>query len=155
MKWRNYGQVTRPDGEWVRTTDMVSVLGLTDNIENFKSFIQAVEVAQKKGLRFGVDIRPDTNNDFSANALLVVGLAQSKGFLGAIKAHWWPLGHIWHEIADEMYRDLTSQGVSIASELLSIYPDPEQPEVKIAILAPKGHSKAKREAARARTIIDK
>lgn len=155
VKWRNYGQVTRPDGEWVRTTDMISVIGIHENMAGFRDFCAAAEAAHKRGLRFGVDIAADPENDLTENALLVIGVAQSKGFFGGIKAHQWRLGHVWHEIADELHRDLVSRDVSIASELLSIYPDPEDPQIKIAILAPKGHSKVKREAARARRLVDK
>ena len=80
MKWRNYGQLTRPDGEWVRTTDMISVVGLADNIQSFTLFAQSAEDARKRGLRFGVDIAADPENELTPNARMGFILRRFQGF---------------------------------------------------------------------------
>lgn len=146
--WRNYGQETRPDGKWVRTTGMCSVIGLEDRIDAFKAFADAADRAAKKGWRFGVDIEADPSHPDSPHALRVIGVAQSKGMFVGTKTHQWELGHVWHTIADEIHRDLVSKGVRVAAELSSIHADVTDPEVKIYLLAPKGHSQRDREARR-------
>ena len=142
--WRNYGQVTRPEGQWVRTTGMVSIIGLEQRLDAFRAFAVAADRASKTGLRFGVELEPDPTHAETTNALKVIGVAHSKGFFSGPKEHKWELGHIWHSIADEIYRDLTSQGVPIAAELSSIHADVNDPEVKLYLLAPKGHSQRDR-----------
>jgi len=94
--WRNYGQQTRPDGRWVRTTGMVSVIGLEHRLEAFKAFAEAAENASKSRLRFGVDIEADPSHPDTPNALKVIGVAQTKGLFSGVKVHQWELGHIWH-----------------------------------------------------------
>jgi hypothetical protein len=142
--WRDYGQITRPDAQHTRCSHPLAVIGLKERIASFIAFADAADHAAKKGLRFGLEIEPDPSNTLTANALKVIGVAQSKSWLGKLSAQQWDLGHIWHVAADEIHRDLVAKGVPIAAELYSIHYDKDDPEVKLYILAPKEHSASKR-----------
>lgn len=139
MAWRNYGAITRPDGQWVRASGMCSVLGLEKDIQGFIYWADAAEKAHKKKLRFGADIMEALDG---SGRIDVVGVAQTKSFFGKVSAKQWILGHIWGEVAKEMRERYVDKGVQIASELYSVHYDRSDPEVKIYILVPKG-AKAK------------
>lgn len=138
MSWRNYGQETRPPGQWVRASGMCSTLGLERNIETFMDFADAVEKARKHKLFYGVDILEDPAGN---GQIAVAGIAFVKPLLGAAKPKQWLLGHIWNELADELRANYVTQGIQIASELYSIHYDRNDPEVKLFILVPKGQKR--------------
>jgi hypothetical protein len=145
--WRNYGQETRPPGDWVRTTGMLSVQGIEANLAAFVAFADAAEAARKKGLRFGIDLAAEDAAN-PAIGLFVVGGAESKSFFSGPKVTHWPLGHLSAKVVGEIHEELIAQGVPIAAELASIHYDSTDPEMKIYILAPKGHSARDRERRR-------
>jgi hypothetical protein len=115
--WRDYGQITRPDAQHTRCSHPLAVIGLKERIASFIAFADAADHAAKKGLRFGLEIEPDPSNTLTANALKVIGVAQTKSWLGKLSAQQWDLGHIWHVAADEIHRDLVAKGVPIAAEI--------------------------------------
>lgn len=145
--WRNYGQETRPPGEWVRTTGMLSVHGIEANITAFIAFADAAEAARKKGLRFGIDLAAEDAAN-PAKGLFVIGGAQSKSFFSGPKVTRWPLGYLSATVVGEIHEELIAQGVPIAAELASIHYDTTDPAMKIYILAPNGHSTRNRERRR-------
>lgn len=145
--WRNYGPETRPPGEWVRTTGIISVQGVGDNRDAVIAFADAVEASRKKGLRFGVDLAAE-DIDNPEKGLLVVGGAESKGFFGGRTIKHWPLGYLSEKIVSEIHDELIEKSIPIAAELTGIHYDRAQPEVKICILAPEGHGARDRERRR-------
>lgn len=82
MTWRNYGQETRPPGEWVRASRMCSVLELLQNIDSFTAFADAVDAAHKRKLFYGVDIMEDPRG---MDRIAVAGIAFVKPLFGAAK----------------------------------------------------------------------
>lgn len=141
--WRNYGQDTRPPGDWVRATDVLSVQGLAANVNAVIAFADAAEAARQKGLRFGIDLAAE-DADHPERGLLVVAGAETKGFFGSRKVSHWPLGHLASKVVSEIHEDLISKGIPIAAELSGIHYDRADPDVKIYILAPRGHSARER-----------
>lgn len=135
MTWRNYGQETRPPGDWVRASRMCSVLELDQNIDAFAAFAGAAEAARKRGLFYGVDILDDPRG---LDRIAVAGVAFVKPLFGAAKPKQWFLGYIWEPLAEALREQYVENGTQIASELYSIHFDMKAPEVKLFILVPKG-----------------
>lgn len=145
--WRNYGKDTRPPGEWVRTTDALSVHGLAANTGAVIAFADAAEAAKRKGLRFGIDLATEDAGQ-PERGLLVIGGAEVMGFFGGRTVKHWPLGHLPRKVVSEIHEDLIAKGIPIAAELSGIHYDQTNPGVKIFILAPRGHGARDRERRR-------
>lgn len=145
--WRNYGKDTRPPGDWVRATDALSVQGLAANARAVIAFADAAEAAKHKRLRFGIDLATE-DVDHPERGLLVVGGAEIKGFFGYRTVKHWPLGHLSRKVVNEIHEDLIAKGIPMAAELSGIHYDRTHPDVKIYILAPKGHAARDRERRR-------
>ena len=137
--WRNYGLDTRPPGDWVRATGLIGVRDLSANINAVFAFADAAEAAKRRGLRFGVDLAAE-DADRPERGLLVIGGAETKSLFGTRKVRYWPLGSLSDKVVAEIHEDLIAQGIPIAAELSAIHYDRTDPEVKLYILAPKGHS---------------
>lgn len=145
--WRNYGKDTRPPGEWVRATDALSVQGVETNAPAVIAFADAADAAQRKGLRFGIDLATE-DVDHPERGLLVVGGAEIKGVFGGLTVKHWPLGHLSRKVVSEIHEDLIAKGIPIAAELSGIHYDRTNPDVKIYVLAPRGHGARDRERRR-------
>ena len=121
----------KPSGVWVQTTMMVSVAGTSFRRPQAASFANAVRRAERSGARYGVRLSPEPSNPHDANAIAVYG---------AIDDRSWHVGYLDRETAEEITRDLVSQGVPIAAELYEIWVGSEgHIDIKIIVLAPSGH----------------
>lgn len=122
----------KPAGEWVQTTMMVRVAGVTYRHGAAASFAAAVQLAEQTARPYGVRLRPDPDNPADPNAIAVDGFAAGES---------WHVGFLDRDTAEEITRDLVKSGVPIAAELYEIWlGDDGFIDIKIIVLAPPGHS---------------
>lgn len=95
--------------------------------------VRAAELARRP---YGVHLRPDPGNPHDPNAIAAYGFADGKT---------WHVGFLDRDTAQEITRDLISNGVAIDAELYAIWvADDGYIEIKLIVLAPPGHSMKKR-----------
>lgn len=139
-----------PEGDWVRATATLSVVGLQFRRGAVEGFCRAVTKAEAKGRWYGVDVRPNPRNQHDPNAIEVFGVVDVKPWFGRVKRQAWHVGFIDRDTAAGLARDLTGRNLPIAGELYSIYRGHDDfVDIKVLILAPPGNSQSKR-ARRAR-----
>lgn len=134
----------RPRGDWVQTTLAQPVVGIPHRRRQASAFASAVARAEAKGWPYGVTVEPEPTNPHDPNAIRVIGMATVKPWFRAPRERHWHIGYVAREMAEEIQRDLLAKGVPIEAELYSIYRDRNFLEVKVILLAPKGHSESAR-----------
>lgn len=130
-----------PLGDWVRTTVVERVVGIQHRRRDVLAFCDAVRKAEAKGLRYGIDVRPEPTNAHDRNALAVYGYAEAVSwFRRTPKRAEWHVGYIGRDMAQGLALDFAARGVPLAGELYSIYQSDDFIEIKVLVLAPRGHS---------------
>ena len=148
VTWEKYGRDRhKPAGEWVQTTHIEKVTGVAYCKTEALAFSKAAKKAERQGCIYGVRLELEPENPVDKNAVMVWGVAESRGWLGGIKQAEWHIGYLSAALAAELHRDLLSMGRPIAAELYSIFEDGEFFDFNIIILAPKGFGVASRDRA--------
>ncbi len=146
--WEKYGRDWhKPDGEWAQTTLVEKVVGVHYRKPDAASFAKAAKNAESQGCIYGVRLQLEPDNLVDKNAIMVWGVAETKGWLGRIKQAEWHIGYLPAELAAEIQHDLISIGVPVAAELYSIFEEGDFLEFSIIVLAPKGFGHSSRERA--------
>ncbi|WP_085043876.1 HIRAN domain-containing protein [Ensifer aridi] len=121
-----------PDGKWVQTTIVESVVGVRHRFANAAAFAEAARNAERFGQLYGVTLEPQPDNVHDRNAIAV------HGQVGTQK---WHVGYLDRELAAELNRDLLSKDIPIAAELYEIWVgDTGLIDIKVIVLAPPGNS---------------
>ena len=129
----------QPQGEWVQTSNLESVVGIPFRKEAVKHFSRAVSEAERKGLFYGLRLVQEPDNPHDTNAIVVIGFAEIKGWFRRVTRDW-QIGYVPAELAEEIGRDLVAQRIPIAAELYSIYEGRDEFfDVKFFVLAPPGN----------------
>ena len=156
VSWEKYGRDRhKPAGEWVQTTHIEKVTGVAYCKTEALAFSKAAKKAERQGCIYGVRLEMEPENPVDKNAIMVWGVAESRGWLGRVKLREWHIGYLSVALAAELHRDLLSMGRPIAAELYSIFEDGEFFDFNIIILAPKGFGVASRDRAAHETPEEK
>ena len=129
----------RPVGDWVQTTLVEEVWGLSHRKTNVAAFCHAVFDAERTKRAYGIYLRPEPANQHDPNAIAVIGRCMVKPFFRSPRSEEWHIGYIQRDLARELHEDLLGRGVPIESELYCIFEQDDYVEVKFIILAPPGH----------------
>lgn len=122
----------KPEGQWVQTTTVTTVVGIQHRRNDVELFCQAVEAAARKQQRYGVRLRPTPDNPHDQNAIAVDGFAGGQT---------WHVGFLDRDTAKEITRDLVLKGIPIDAELYRIWiADDGYIEIQVIVLAPPGNS---------------
>lgn len=135
----------RPDGKWVQATGVEEVVGIQFRRDDAQAFAFAARAAERKKIKYGLQLEHQPNNPHDRNAIAVFGVAEVKGFFrSAVKE--WHIGYLPGELAAEICTEFVSKGVPIAAELYSIYEGKDGfLDFKVIVLAPPGNSLSSRE----------
>ena len=121
----------KPDGNWVQTTLVETVVGIQHRQSEVLAFCGAVQGAELSNTPYGVQVRPEPSNSHDQNAIAV------DGFVGKQR---WHVGYLGRDTAKEINRDLVSKKIPIAAELYNLWiGDDGYIDIKIIILAPSGY----------------
>ena len=122
VTWEKYARDRhKPAGEWAQTTLVEKVVGIEHRRQEAFAFAKAARKAEQQGCIYGVRLELEPKNLVEKNAIMVWGVAESRGWLGRIKQKEWHIGYLSREIAAEMQKDLLSAGIPIAAELYTIF----------------------------------
>ena len=133
-----------PEGKWVKATTVESVAGVHHRKADAKAFADAVRVAERKQLSYGVQLEHRPDNPHDKNAIAVLGVAETKGWFGqSVKE--WQIGYLERETAEQLVDEFVNKEIPIAAELHSVYESANGfLDFNIIILAPPGHSESAR-----------
>ncbi len=136
-----------PEGDWIRATGVVSVVGIPYRKQAAQSFADAVRVAERKGLHYGLSLEPEPDNPHDPNAIAVHGVAETRGLLRTTTGTW-HIGYLPRDLAADIHRELLDHDVPIAVELYRIFEgDDGFLDVKAVVLAPRGFVAARERSA--------
>ena len=127
----------RPAGDWSYATGMLEVAGTFYREDNFQSFANAAKDAEKRDSFYGLLLIPEPLNRVDKNAIMVIGYARHKSFLGNEKERRWHIGYVDAETAKFVNKRYLSNGIEVFAELNSIYYDDQFRPPWYKILAPK------------------
>lgn len=145
MGYLKYGKDRhKPEGQWVQTTHLSEVAGLVHRKPDVIAFANAVRKAEKRGLKYGLMIERQPNNQHDRNAIAIYGVAEVKGWFKT-QTRDWHIGFVPGDVAADVSPNLIDKGVPVAVELYQIVQGTDgYYEVKFFILAPPGNGVAKR-----------
>lgn len=126
----------RPPGNWVQTTPLLAVQGVTHHSAEAKAFAAAVRMSEKSGWPYGVALRPEPENAFDPNAIKVLGLARNKPLFRPARDGEWHLGYVPKDVAAAVGEDIIKPGHAYCAELYDVTVDPEFLQVRFFILLP-------------------
>ena len=133
-----------PEGNWVKTTLIMQVAGVSNRKPDTVSFARAVGKAEAMGLLYGVRLEPEPTNRNDRNAIKVIGFADKKIYFGGTKRIEWHVGYVPPKYAARLTEDLISRGVEIAAELYRVSTRDDFVEFQIIALAPPGYGRSTR-----------
>ncbi len=147
MSWERFGTDRyQPDGEWVQTSLLVSVVGIQFRKPDVRKFAKAVRKAEKKKLEYGLELVLEPDNPADPNAIKVHGFAEVPRWFGQPQFKEWHVGYCGRELASELHRDLLSNNVDIAAELYRLFVKNDYYGIEFFVLAPPGHGFKRRKA---------
>jgi HIRAN domain len=139
---RVFGKIRyHPAGEWVQTSTLFEVAGISYRKSQALHWAQEVERVEKAGLNYGLAVKPEATNQNDQNALMIFGNVQDQ----ENSLH---IGYVPREIAADLADYISSHDIPVAAELYDITIVSESQMdlvyVRAILLAPTGHGLKKR-----------